>query len=64
MARNNGDEFPDDEVVKKIVTKSIKIPKGAKGNTKVELKTKTRMGRKNIKTKKKASAPFKRRFKG
>lgn len=65
MAKDNDDEFPDDEAVKRIVTRGIKTPKGAgiKGNKAVQ-KTKTRMGRKNIKTKKKASAPFKRKFKG
>ena len=68
MARDNDDEFPDDEAIQRIVTRKssgIKIPKPAgvsRGS--VVKKAKTKMGRSKIKTKKKASAPFKRKFKG
>jgi hypothetical protein len=66
LARDDDSPFPDDDAVKKVVVKKITAPKGSKkaSNTGAVQKTKTRMGRKNIKTKKKASAPFKRKFKG
>jgi hypothetical protein len=65
MARNNNDEFPDDAAIKKIVS-GIKVPKGSKkaSNAGAVKNIKTVLGRKNIKTKKKAASKFTRKFKG
>jgi hypothetical protein len=65
MARDNNDEFPDDGAIRSIVSK-IKIPKGSKkaSNAGAVKNIKATMGRKNIKTKKKAASKFTRKFKG